>query len=227
MKIRRSLALGGATLALVLMLTSAALAAGTTVSVRVEGLKRTLLESATVHTHSGWIRKGGTPSGVCAATTAAGALDLATKHEWNGTYSSSLGLELTSIFGEKHTFSSPYYWSIWVNNRYAPAGLCGLKLTKGERLMFAAVSSSASANPLPLGLSGPATATKGHAFRLKVVSYNGKGASKPLAGVHLGGGVSNSAGIVTVTESHTGTYRFTASQAGYIRSARVSVRVGS
>jgi hypothetical protein len=225
MRIRRSLALGGATLALVLLSTSAALAAGTTVSVRVEGLKRTLLESATVHTHSGWIRKGGTPTGVCAATTAAGALDLATKHDWNGSYSSGQGLSVTSIFGEKHAFSSPNYWSIWVNNRYAPSGVCGLKLTKGEHLLFAATSSTG--NALPLGLSGPATATKGHAFRLKVVSYNGKGSSGPLAGVHLGGGVSNSAGIVTVTESHTGTYRFTASQAGYIRSARVSVRVGS
>jgi hypothetical protein len=226
MKIRRSLALGGATFALVLMSTSAALAAGTTVSVRVEGLKRTLLESATVHTHSGWIRKGGTPTGVCAATTAAGALDLATKHDWNGSYSSSLGLSVTSILGEKHTFSSPYYWSIWVNHRYAQAGICGLKLTKGEHLLFGPAPSSGKLG-LPIGLSGPATATKGHSFRLKVVYYTQAGKSKPLAGAHVAGAVSNSAGIVRVTESHIGTYRFTADKAGYIRSARVRVRVGS
>ena len=39
---------------------------------------------------------------------------------------------VTSIFGETHTFSSHYYWSVWVNNRYAPAGVCGLKLHKGK-----------------------------------------------------------------------------------------------
>ena len=64
MWIRRTLALGSALVALSLIFAGAAVAAGTSVSVRVEGLTRTLLPTTVVHTHSGSITKGGTPAGV-------------------------------------------------------------------------------------------------------------------------------------------------------------------
>ncbi len=83
--VTRRIALAGVSLALVAGAPAAALAAGTTVSVRVEGLTRTLLATKVVHTHSGSITKGGTPSRRLSATTAAGALDVATRHRWSGT----------------------------------------------------------------------------------------------------------------------------------------------
>src|SRR5438270_467633 len=107
--------LTGALLVLACVAPLAAGAAGPKVSVRVEGKSRTLLDPTPAQTQSGWITKAGTPRGACPATSAAGALDVATHHHWSGAYSSSLGLAITSILGEAHTFSSPYYWSVWVN----------------------------------------------------------------------------------------------------------------
>src|SRR5205807_8930019 len=64
---------------------------GTAVTVRVEGLKRTLLMPTVVHVNkTGSVTKGGAPAGACPASSAAGALDIATKHHWDGSYSASL-----------------------------------------------------------------------------------------------------------------------------------------
>lgn len=69
-------ALLGATLALVL--TPAAAAAATTVTVRVEGASRTLLAPTKVSVpSSGSITKGGAPAGSCPAHSAAGQRSLA------------------------------------------------------------------------------------------------------------------------------------------------------
>jgi hypothetical protein len=232
MHVRRTFALGGAIVALALVLgfSTASLAAGTsgtTVSVRIEGKNRTLLPATVVHTHSGSITRGGTPKGVCPATSAAGALDVATHHKWNGSYG-SFGLSVTQILGETHPLSPPrYYWSIWVNNRYAPTGVCGLKLHRGEQLLFAAVSDKGS--PFPLVLTVPSQATAGHPFNLKVSYFNAKGVSKPLAGAHVAGpglnAVSNKQGVVSVAAQHTGKLKYNASEKGYIRAATLTVRV--
>jgi hypothetical protein len=227
MQFRRTFALWGATFALVLIPSAAALAAGTNVSVRVEGLTRTLLPRTVVHTHSGSITKGGTPAGACSAASAAGALDVATHHSWNGTYG-TFGLSVTDILGETHQIAPPrYYWSIWVDNRYAPAGICGLKLHRGEQLLFAAVSDKGF--PYPIVITGPARATTGHPFKLRVFYYKGKGAAKPLAGARVRGAglsaVSDKHGNVSLAAQRTGRLAYTASEPGYIRSAPVSVRV--
>jgi hypothetical protein len=231
MHVRRTFALGGATVALAFVLgfSTASLAAGTsgtTVSVRIEGKNRTLLPATVVHTHSGSITRGGTPKGVCPATSGAGALDVATHHRWNGSYG-SLGLSVTQILGETHAFTSRYYWSVWVNNRYAPAGVCGLKLHRGEQLLFAAVSDKGS--PFPLVLTGPSRATAGHPFNLNVSYFNAKGVSKPLAGAHVAGpglnAVSNKHGVVSVAAQHKGKLKYNASEKGYIRAATLTVRV--
>ena len=111
-----------------------------TVSVRVEGLTKTLLVPTTVTTHTGSITKGGTPAGTCPATSAAGALDVATHHHWAGYYDTKYeDLEVIGILGESHSFTSKDYWEVFVDNVAAQAGICGLKLHKGEQLLFAAV----------------------------------------------------------------------------------------
>ena len=236
MSVRSTFALAGASLALVAAPTTVAAAAGTassaagtTVSVRVEGVKHALLTPTIVHTHSGSITTGGAPAGTCPATHAAGALDVATHHRWNGTYSkaSGLGIEVTQILGETDKYSPHgHYWEILINNKSATAGICDLKLQAGDQLLFAAVP--ATGTVYPLTLSGPSKVTAGKAFTVRVSAYNAKGVAKPVAGVHVSGAskVSNAHGLVTVTESHRGTARFTASGTGYIRSAPLAVKVG-
>jgi hypothetical protein len=234
MSVRSTFALAGASLALVAAPTAVAAAAGTassaagtSVSVRVEGVKHALLTPTTVHTHSGSITKGGALAGTCPATNAAGALDVATDHRWNGTYSSGLGIEVTQILGETDKYSTHgHYWEILINNKSASTGICDLKLHAGDQLLFAAVP--AAGTVYPLSLSGPSKVTAGKAFTLRVSAYNAKGVAKPVAGVHVSGAshASNAHGLVTVTESHRGTARFTASGTGYIRSAPLAVKVG-
>ena len=233
MQIRRIIALSGTTFALVLtpLLGTSALAAGNTVSVRVEGKTRTLLSSTTVSAPSapGSFTIDGTPAGACPKTSAAGALDAATRHRWGGSYSASFNeLVLTTILGEQWTFSSPNYWSIWVNNRFASVGLCQLKLHKGDQLLFAAVPDKGS--EYPLAIEAPSHATAGRPFTVKVVDYP-KGVAKPLAGAQLTVAghhvVTNRRGVVSITDRHAGTIVLNADRKGDIRAATVSLRVSS
>lgn len=233
MSVRCTFALAGASLALAAAPSAVATAAGTAsstagtnVSVRVEGVSHALLAPTTVHTQAGSITTGGTPAGTCPATTAAGALDVATHHRWNGKYSSGLGIEITQILGETDTFSSGHYWAVYVDHGYAPAGICGLKLHPGEQVLFAAVPAKGSV--YPLGLTGPSKVTAGKAFTLRVVAYNAKGVARAVSGVHVSGAsrASNAHGLITITEHHHGTARFTAAGKGYIRSSALAVKVG-
>jgi hypothetical protein len=232
MSIKQILAFGGATAVVLVGSSAAAMAAGTKVTVRVEGAKHTLVPSTPVHTHAGWITKGGTPRGKCSATTAAGALDVATHHHWGGTYDSSQGLELTSIKGETYTFSNPTtYWGIWVNNKFAQFGLCGLKLKRGEQILFAPAPDKG--NVFPAAVKVAKRAKVGQTLKLTVVYYDTAGKAKPLAGAHITGAsgvtsknaVTSKSGVLTIKPEHTGKLKLVASEKGYIRSAAVSVTV--
>lgn len=227
MSVRRTFALAGASLALVAAPAAVASAAGPAVSVRVEGVTHTLLAPTIVHAESGSITKGGTPSGTCPGSSGAGALDAATHHRWNGTYSSGLGIDVTQILGETDKYSPHgHYWEIFVNNRAASVGICDLKLHAGDQILFAAVP--AQGTVYPLGLAGPSRVTAGKAFTLRVVAYNAKGKAKPVSGVKVSGASrpSNAHGLVTVTETHRGKVHFAASGKGYVRSAPLTVKVG-
>ncbi|MDQ6730059.1 MAG: hypothetical protein M3022_07130 [Actinomycetota bacterium] len=234
MSVRNTFALAGASLALAAAPIAVAAAAGsttsaagTTVSVRVEGVTHALLTPTTVHTHTGSITTGGAPAGTCPASNAAGALDAATHHRWNGTYSSGLGIEVTQILGETDKYSKHgHYWEILVNHKAASAGICGLTLHTGDQVLFAAVP--ATGTVFPLTLSGPSKVTAGKAFTLRVSAYNAKGVAKPVAGVHVSGAshASNAHGLIIVTQSHRGTAHFIASGTGYIRSAPLALTVG-
>ncbi len=229
MRIRRTLALGGALSALSLILASAALAAGTSVSVRVEGVKRTLLPATVVHTRAGSITKGGTPAGVCPSTSAAGALDVATKHRWGGTYDVKFAqLELTSILGESWPFTQlKYYWGVWVNNRYATTGMCLISLRRSDRVLFAV--DSVKKHEHPLGLTAPARATAGKPFKVKVVWYSDAGKARWLLGASVTGaaGKTDKRGVLTVRVKHAGKLKLSAFEPGYIHSATAPVTVKS
>jgi hypothetical protein len=225
MSIRRSLAVAGASTALVLAPASAALAAGTSVSVRVEGRTSTMLAPKVVHTHSGSVTKGGAAKGSCPASTAAGALDAATHGHWQGKlFSGTPGIFVTSIFAVKPTGN--YYWTVFVDYRTAQHGICSLKLHKGEQLLFAVTDGS----QFPIVLSGPARATVGRPFEVKAFYYKPTpkrplGVPTPVAGAHVGGAITNKHGTVTLTAQHAGRLKYTATETGYVRSAPVTVRV--
>jgi hypothetical protein len=225
---RRFLALGSATVALALVPGSAALAAGTSVIVRVEGRTHTLLAATTVHTHTGSITMGGTPTGACPATTAAGALQQATHGRWGGIYSSSLGgIELISIFGERYPFTSSSFWGIWADNKFASFGICGLKLHRGEQILFAPAPDRGTV--YPTAITAPKTVKAKRSFKVKVVYYNSAGKAKPLAKakVHVGStsAVTDRHGLVSVNATTAGKLKITATEKGYIRPATVTVKV--
>ncbi len=123
---------------LVAAMSGAALAAGSTgtaVKVQVKSPTKVLLGSMTVHGQTGWITKGGTPSGRCSGNSAAGALNAATRGRWSGKYYSSVGgIFVTSILGVKPT--SPAFWEIVVNGKTASSGICAIKLRAGQTLLF-------------------------------------------------------------------------------------------
>jgi hypothetical protein len=230
--LKKLIALGGATIALVALPVSAALAAGggTTVTVRVEGLKKTLLLPARVQTHSGWITRFGAPKGDCPANSAQGALDVATHHGWRGIWTTKFGpeYEITSILGETHSFtSSKDFWEIFADNASASAGGCELKLHKGEQLLFAAVPQTGV--EYPLGLSAAHTVVGGKAFTVKVVWWNAAGKPRPLAGALVtASGVkarTNKHGVATIVAHHRGTLVLGATHKGYIRAAPLAVVV--
>ena len=227
MQLRRIYALWGtlAALAALAAVPTSALAAGTSVSVRVEGLRRTLVSGKTVQTHSGSITKGGAPAGSCPSTSAAGALAGATNGNWGGTFSASFNeLELTSIKGESWPFTQDnYYWGIWVNNRFATAGMCQINLKRGDRVLFAVDSDKRHEHPL--GLSAPSKASTAKSFKVKVVWYSDSGKAKGLKGVKIGGATTNGSGVATITANKSGKLHLKASSKGYIRSAGVTVKV--
>jgi Domain of unknown function (DUF4430) len=117
-----------------------ALAAGSgpAVTVQIKSLNKTLLKPTTEHGPKGWITKGGTPSGKCPGSSAAGALNAATHGKWVGKwYSSVPGIFVTSILGVKPTGSN--FWGIYVNGKSSSKGLCDIKLHSGQKLLFKVV----------------------------------------------------------------------------------------
>jgi hypothetical protein len=219
MKISRFAALGGIAAVLVLALSAPALGARSAVSVRVEGVKRTLLPATNAHAESGSITKGGTPAGICPGNSGAGYFDSATHHNWNGTYSSGLGVEITTVLGETHKFSAKgFYWGIWVNNRFASVGLCDLKVHPGDQLLLAPAPGSGTTYPIIL--SAPARAKVGRSFTVKASYFkSSKGAAAPLAHVKISraGALTDKHGATTVTATRAGKLTLVATLKGYIR----------
>jgi hypothetical protein len=218
MKVSRFAVLGGVA-AVLLALSAPALGAKSVVTVRVEGVKHTLLPATAAHAESGSITKGGTPAGTCPGSSGAGYFDSATHHNWNGSYSSGLGVEITSVLGETHKFSAKgFYWGIWVNNRFATTGLCDLKLKPGDQLLLAPAPGSGTTSAIVL--SAPAHAKVGTPFTVKTSYFkSSKGAAKPLARVKVtdAGALTDKHGSATVTATQAGKLTLVATLKGDIR----------
>ena len=139
----------------------------------------------TVQTHAGSITKGGTPAGACPATQR--------RRSARRRHPPQLERQLLAPASASR---SPRSWArptcsahgttgaSGSTTSYAPAGICELKLHRGEQLLFAAVPGK-QAPCIRSASSAPGQATVGHAFKVKVIWYNAKGKAKPLAGVQV------------------------------------------
>src|SRR5919202_422633 len=78
-------------------------AAPTTVDVRVEGARATLV-ATTVRTTTTPVIKDGDPAHSCTGTSGAGALERATGGRWSGTWSDGLGYSVDAVRGEGRPF---------------------------------------------------------------------------------------------------------------------------
>ena len=234
--IRRSLLLTAVPLAAGLSCAVPAIAAGAKVSFRVEGTAKTLLAAKTFTAPTrGSITKGGTPAGACPAESAAGAFNLATHGDWDGTYSSGLGIEVTSILGTTAQYAKGSYWEFFVDGHAASTGICDTKLSAGAQYLFAQVPAKGKAE-LPLQASAPTKVSVGQPFTLRDFDYPGKSnATRGVSGAHysaIGAGhvsfaasMSSAAGAERVSASKPGTLRIVVSKPGYVRSAAVTVTV--
>jgi hypothetical protein len=134
--------------------------------------------------------------GACSGTSAAGALELGTRGNWEGVWSAKYSdYEVTSIDGRSFPFEegSPanYYWSFWRNNRYEEVGVCEAELEAGDQVLFVPSCYGPSCPPEPTGILGivaPATAEVGKPLRVTVDRYNAKGEPSPLSGATVSGG---------------------------------------
>lgn len=209
------------------------------VSVRVEGLTRTLLPARQVRLHSGWIIRDGAKRGQCAADSAAGALDLATHHRWSGSFDAQYSdFLVTSILGVKYSVKAKDYWAFFAGHVMASSGVCATTPHAGESFLFAAVPLSDYGDyELALSAHGPARA--GRALTVKVVYYDAAGRPRPLAGAKVSGrgiatATTNRRGLARITPTRAGTLVLSATHAdqrikghpyGYIRAATVRLAV--
>jgi hypothetical protein len=194
-----------------------AAASGPQVSVRVEGLSSTLLSAKTVTVPSvGSVTQDHIAAGLCPTDSGQGALTVATRGDWKGTwYASYKDYDITSILGDTPNAKQDYY-EIFVNDVPASVGACEITLKPGDKLLFAVVPDKGKAQR-PLALSTTVTGTK---VTAKVVGYSAKGVPSPLRGATV------KLGRITLATSANGTVSFVAptrrtalvaSAPGYIR----------
>ena len=202
-------------------------AAGTPakVTVRVEGPSATIAD-AQVRTLARPVVKDGEHA--CSGTSAAGALELATKGRWDASYNDSFGYFLTSVGGVAP--SGGGYWVVWRNGRSSMTGLCDTELRAGDELLLFVCTPtpdfSGCANR-PLGLIAPKRS--GAAPTVRVVAYAPDGRATPVAGATVSGGVkavrTDARGRAKVTLRRGGG-SLRATRAGDVPSATVTCAAG-
>jgi hypothetical protein len=207
------------------------------VTVRVEGDSATLVPRTALTTTTTPVNKDGTHP--CSGTSAAGALEQATGGDWAGVWDPNFSTySVDTIKGESHKFNSGQFWSIFLNNVPAPAGICGFELQTGDQLLLAPEPESGTQmNPLVLQ-SVPASVAPGQAFTVKVVrvvttfpppNFNPTTTIEPVPGATVAGGGASATtgpdGAAQVTLAVRGPSGLRATASGEIRSATEPVCV--
>jgi len=200
---RNSVALAALAVLLVLLGTApSAVAAGpATVSVRAVGTDgQSVLPLTDLTTNETPVVKDGDSEHACAGTSAAGALQLASKGNWNGEWSGGFGYGVETIEGVSYPFSGPDRWAFWLDNEPVGTGVCGAELSSGDSVLFFEECVSKEAGVCPsippgvLAIEVPATVEVKEPVTVTVLSYPGEGGEpKPADGVTVVGGGDTSA----------------------------------
>jgi hypothetical protein len=210
---------------------AAAVAAGpATVSVRAVGSSdQPVLGLTEVTTNETPVVKDGDAEHACAGTSAAGALQLASKGEWDGVWSAGFGYGVETIEGVDYPFGNQDRWAFWLNDQPVGSGtgVCGAELSAGDSVLFFAECVSKEANVCPvvppgvLAIEAPATVEVKQPVTVTVLSYPGAGgAPTPAKGVTVVGGGDTSApptneqGQTTLVFAGEGQYTIDADGAG-------------
>jgi hypothetical protein len=206
-----------ATLSLACLAFAGSASAGT-VSVRVLGQApgfATLLPLTRVTTPGPALSKDG---GSCSGTTAAAALEQATKGAWEGNWNAGFNdYEVISIEGQSYPFDASsnknYFWAFWLNGAEASTGICGAQVSAGNEILFfpGCFGSECPAPPNVLAVQAQEDAEPGSRVTFSVVSHPSFGGeATPLSGASVssteGSATTDVGGHATLTFSHAGVY---------------------
>jgi hypothetical protein len=209
-------------------------AAPADVDVRVEADTKTLVERTAIRTATRTVNKDGVAGHDCAGTSAAGVLELATAGDWGAGWS-AFGYSVKRIRGETHDFTTPDFVNLWINNKVADEGVCGMtsELEQGDSVLFfvarcvydPAIGDCSNEPVLPLGLTAPKLVQPGVPFDVSAVQYS----TKAVAGATVVDGdvtldTTNGAGVATITLSTGGPRTLKATKTGRARSEAEPVR---
>jgi hypothetical protein len=236
MNLRRSSGLAAGLACLAAAAAAPALAAGPTVTVRVEGENGTLLERTQV-TLSGAPVPGN--SG-CDGSSAGAAIEAAFRGNWDR----AQGGFVTTLLGESHDYSRSDYWAEWLStgSGYKRGnGVCSDEVADGnEVLMLVDMPpyGEGSTTEVPLSLRGvPAHVPRGGAVTVTVVGARttsqygdpGDGTDGPVAGATVAGGgasaVTGADGRATLVLDQAGAVTLKAAKPGDVPSAGEAVQV--
>ena len=218
------------------LLAQPALAAPTTVDLRIEGPTRTLFEGpvttdvrtfrfsdeSTQHRCDGTADDTAAPNPSPQPTRGGAIATASEQHGFSmiGSWFNGLGASFEEINGENVAFDggTNRYLVEYENWQVAGAGACGDPIASGDTVLFAYGDGS---EPL-LRLSGPAVVRPGEPFAVKVVDGRNGAA---IDGAAVGGATTNGAGDASVTLNARGPQALKASKAGTIRSNALQVCV--
>ncbi|MCB0863265.1 MAG: hypothetical protein KDB66_08645 [Solirubrobacterales bacterium] len=119
------------------------------------------------------------------------------------------------------------WWSLYNNFKSAPTGAEGLKLKKGDSVLFYLAKTYEQLNPDLLYLNTPAKVRKGVTVKSRVMSFDSAGKKSPVEGAKITGGASD---VYTDPQGYarvkiTGKTRMVARKSGLIPSNRVYVSI--
>lgn len=175
--------------------------------------------------------------GSCSGTSAAGALELGTGGNWEGTWNTKFNdYEVIGIDGHSYPFEAGapanYYWSVWDDNAEAQVGICEEELQNGDQILFVPACYGESCPPSPtqlLSVEAPSVAEVGQPANVTVRAYPAAGgnpipaagvtvSATPAPGTAAGGGASSaqtdSEGHATLTFTGGGSYILRAAATG-------------
>ena len=215
-----------ATLATALLTSRASAgAAAEAVTVRVEGTKATLVPATRVVLPTAKVTKNGVAADSCAGASAAGALELATRGDWTGTWSASYkAYFLTGIEGLTFPSTGAEYWAFWVNDAPSAAGICSYDPKPGDSLLFFpdCYGKKCPKSAGVLGVKAASVAVIGRPFTVAVTAYSdAKGTPSRAVGARVSAGGASarttSAGTATLTFTKAGELTLKVSEPDAIR----------